>query len=365
MPALDGLRGMAVLMVVALHAGFVVHPQGRGLAQSYVPGGLFGVDVFFVLSGFLITALLLQEHRGTGVVSFRNFYLRRACRLLPALAALLAVDLAYAAWDGRSLRHEVEAVGSITFYVSNITQSLHLFMPAELAHTWSLAVEEQFYILWPAALLMILAWQVHKRGSTSRVVPWALPIGIAATVIVRIVVWRTMGYPAAYELPFCRSDCLLIGCALAFLYHHGRLPRKGAAMAGWLGVIALLALAFFWNEADSSVYYGGFTLIALLAAAVINGVMVESRGLTAAFSWRPLVAVGRVSYGLYLWNVMILSILVQHTFGLAPWPRVVLGLGLTAAATWASWVVIEKPALRLKNRFGSVSLRRELAVAPA
>jgi peptidoglycan/LPS O-acetylase OafA/YrhL len=335
------------------------------LAQSYVPGGLFGVDVFFVLSGFLITALLLQEHKGTGFVSFKNFYLRRACRLLPALALLLAADLAYSAWDGRSLRHEVEALGSITFYVSNITQSLHVFMPTELAHTWSLAVEEQFYILWPAALLMILAWQVRKRGSTSRVVPWALPIGIAATVVVRIVVWRTMGYPAAYMLPFCRADCLLIGCSLAFLHHHGRLPRRGAGIAGWVGVIALVCLALFWNEANNGVYYGGFTLVALLAAAVITGLMTEAPGLSSAFSWRPLVAVGRVSYGLYLWNVMILSILVQHTFGIPPWPRLAIGLALTTAITWASWVLIEKRALRLKSRFGSVALRPQLVVAAA
>ena len=282
-----------------------------------------------------------------------------------ALAALLAVDFAYSVWDGRSLRHEIEAIGSIGLYVSNITQSLHIFMPDELAHTWSLAVEEQFYILWPAALLMILAWEVHKRGSMSRVVPWALPIGIAATVIARIVVWRTMGYPPAYMLPFCRSDSLLIGCTLAFLHHQGLLPRKWAGMAACLGASALLALAFLWNQASDSGYYGVFTLVALLAAAVINGLMVEAPGPTAIFSWRPLVAVGRVSYGVYLWSVMILTILVDHTLGLPPWPRLVIGLALTAAATWASWVVIEKPALRLKNRFGSVALRPELVVDQA
>jgi peptidoglycan/LPS O-acetylase OafA/YrhL len=136
-------------------------------------------------------------------------------------------------------------------------------------------------------------------------------------------------------------------------------------LAGWLGAIVLVALTFFWTDASDLMYYGVFTLVALMAAAVINGLMVESRGLTAVFSWRPLVAVGRVSYGLYLWNLMILTILVGHTFGLSPWPRAVVGLVLTAAATWASWVVIEKPALRLKDRFGSVPLGPQLVVDQA
>jgi peptidoglycan/LPS O-acetylase OafA/YrhL len=278
---------------------------------------------------------------------------------------VLATDLAYSVWDGRSLRHEVEAIGSIGFYASNITQSFHVFMPAELVHTWSLAVEEQFYILWPAALLVILAWQVRKRGNVSRAVPWVLPVGIAATVVVRIIVWRTIGYPAAYMLPFCRCDGLLLGCALAFLHHNDRLPRRGAAIAAWLGAIVLLALTFFWSDASNAMYYGVFTLVALMAAAVINGLMIEAPRLTAVFSWRPLVAVGRVSYGLYLWNLMILTILVGHTFGLSPWARVAVGLVLTVAATWASWVLIEKPALRLKDRFGSVALRPQLVVNQA
>lgn len=360
-PALDGLRGLAVLMVVGLHVGFLVGTGGR----SYVPGGLFGVDVFFVLSGFLITALLLQERHKAGRYSFKNFYLRRAFRLLPALAGLLAAEVVYALVDGRSIWHVVEPVASIALYVSNITQSLHVFMPAELTHTWSLAVEEQFYLFWPALLLLTLAWRVRRRQEQHGVIPWIVPIGIVATVAVRIVMWRTVGYPADYMLLVCRSDALLMGCGLAFLYDRGRLPRAWAGMAGWAGLGGLLLLAFAWNESSPSVYYGVFTLVAVLSAAVINALMVTSGRLAKVFSWKPLVGVGRVSYGLYLWHVWVLNLLLEHPLGLGVWPRACVGLAVSAVVTWLSWRLIEQPALRLKRRFGSVPLRRAPAMQPS
>ena len=361
MPALDGLRGLAVLMVVALHVGFLVDSGGR----SYVPGGLFGVDVFFVLSGFLITALLLQERHRAGRYSFKNFYLRRAFRLLPALAGLLAADLVYSLLDGRTMWHVAESIGSIAFYVSNITQSVHLFMPGELSHTWSLAVEEQFYLFWPALLLMILAWRVRRRQGPQLLVPWAVPLGIAATMAVRIVMWRTLGYPAAYMLLVCRSDALLLGCGLAFLYDQGRLPRARAGTAGWIGLAGLLLLTVFWDDSSASVYYGVFTLVAVLSAAVINALMVTSGSLTRVFSWRPLVGVGRVSYGLYLWHAWVLNVLLQHPLGLGAWPRAFIGLAVSAVVTLMSWRLVEQPALRLKNRFGSVPLKRSPALERA
>jgi peptidoglycan/LPS O-acetylase OafA/YrhL len=366
LPSLDGVRALAILLVVALHFGFIVHPATTGLPKSYVPGGFAGVDVFFVLSGFLITSLLLEERQRRGAVSLNLFYIRRGLRLLPALALLLAVHLVYALQQGLSIKREAEALASIAFYASNVTQSVHKFMPAELSHTWSLAVEEQFYLVWPGLLLVLLSARAFTKSGRERLpLGWTFVGALLLTNVARIIVWRTQGYPAAYMLPYCHADGLIVGCGLAFLRRDGRLPVKGAAVAGWLGLGALLAFALFYPQTSSrnAIYYGGYTLIALASAAIINAVLVGEERLNRAFSWTPLVATGRVSYGLYLWHVMIFELLLQHNLGLGRWPRAILGLVLSLAATLVSWFVVEQPALRLKTRY-STRPRVSPTVAP-
>lgn len=361
-PGLDGIRGLAILLVVGLHIGFILKHDG----SSYLPGGFLGVDIFFVLSGFLITALLLDEHGQRGRVSFPRFYLRRACRLLPALFVLLAANFLYAVVSHKPLRAEVKAIGAIVLYVSDITQSAHKFMPQELAHTWSLSVEEQFYFVWPTVFVLALAWQLRRRPHWwNTVVPTLVPIGIAATIVARIMVWRTLGYPAAYMLPFCRSDELLVGCGLAFLWHAGRLHRRFSGLLAWASLAGLGVVALAWKQNNQAMYYGGFTLVALGTAAVIHAVLMADQSLTAAFTWRPLRAVGRVSYGLYLWHVMIFDIVARHYRTMNPWGKVVIGLLLTAVATLGSWFLIEQPFLRLKRRYTRAGERADEANAAA
>ena len=354
LPALDGVRGIAILMVMALHVGYVVHPASPGLPRSYATGGFAGVDVFFVLSAFLITTLLLEEKDRTGGVSLSDFYARRAFRLLPALGLLLAAHLLYAIDTGLSIRREAEALLSVSFYSSNFTQSFHMYMPSELSHTWSLAIEEQFYLLWPSLLILIFAFRSARRGDLLARIPWALAGALVVNDVTRILVWWNQGYPAAYMLPYCHADGLIIGCTLAFIYKRGYTPSTNAEIAGWVSFLGLVVFTFFWvqGRVGESVFYGGYTVLAAAAALLINGALLDGGSLQRCLSWRPLVMVGRVSYGLYLWHVMVLTILVQHQLGLGRWPRAALGVFLSCLATAVSWKFVEQPALRFKRRFG-------------
>jgi peptidoglycan/LPS O-acetylase OafA/YrhL len=165
-------------------------------------------------------------------------------------------------------------------------------------------------------------------------------------------------------LPMCHADGLILGCSLAYFGRSRTLPKRWGAVGGWTGLVGLIAFSVFWvqGKAADAIYYGGFTLIGLAAVLLLNGLLVEDRALSRVFRFQPLVAIGRVSYGLYLWHVMILVLLLQHTLGLSAWPRVTIGLLLSALATTVSWFLVEKPALRLKERFGS---RNTLEAAPA
>jgi peptidoglycan/LPS O-acetylase OafA/YrhL len=348
LPALDGVRGIAVLLVVAGHVGSVLNP-----ANNRVAGGFDGVVLFFVLSGFLITSLLLQERRATGAVSLGRFYARRALRLLPALMALLVVDFAYGLEQGRPFWREAAGLTWVQLYASNIALSFHRYVPVELFHTWSLAVEEQFYLLWPAALLAIFWFRSRAKRETTRTVPVALWVVLVSTVIVRAVLYRKGYGEQAYTMLYSNGDALIIGCMLAFMYQRGSSLGRRSNPTGWVGLAVLCA--------GGRVFYGGFALLAIAGAALIASALSASGPLNAVLSWRPLTLVGRVSYGLYLWHPLVLTILARHPDGMSRFEVAIVGLTISALATIASWVVIERPALQLKRHFTAPSTRNRVA----
>lgn len=348
-PAMDGLRGTMLLVIIAVHALFIVRPDG-----SLLPGGFIALDVFLVQSGFLITALLLSERGRTGEISFRNFYLRRACRLLPAVTVMLAFHAAYWISQGKPIGVEVRAIAAIGLYVSNIFLSfpgfLGVTMPNEFGHMWSLSMEEQFYILWPLALALIL--RVHDRRRRS--VPTALWVGIVAVAVIRIVVFRTQGYPAAYELLWAHADGILMGCALAFLWRDGRLPRRGIVPLAWLSLAAMAWFALFFPRFDTWPYYWGFTLQGILSAILVAAVMGQDWSLNRFFASRPMAALGKTSYAAYLWHLPLIQITHDEMADSPSAVVIMVALALTAAATTLSWYLVEQPFLRLKaRRFGS------------
>jgi peptidoglycan/LPS O-acetylase OafA/YrhL len=340
--ALDGIRGIAVLLVVGLHYGFVLQHEDGGL----LPGGFLGVNLFFVLSGFLITSLLLSERGRAGSISMRGFYTRRALRLLPALVGLLVFHLFYAAHTDIPWRHEAVAQLSILFYVSNWVQAFGFDMPNELAHTWTLSVEEQFYLLWPLALAFLLV-----RARSQRVIFGAVIAGIVASALIRAWLWHFgSGFPAAYIRTDARVDELLVGAAFAFAWRWRWLEGRWVSRAGAVALAFLIAVVALWDQDFTVQFSGGYTVIALAAGFVIAAATGPWRP-RAVFEWGPLRQVGRVSYGLYLWHLPCLYLASRGLASHAAGVQASVGLLITAAATWFSWRVIEQPFLRLKVRY--------------
>ena len=348
-PALDGLRGLSLIAVLALHATERL-PHG-------VRGGWIGVDVFFVLSGFLITTLLLEEWHAAGRLRLGRFYLRRAFRLLPASLALLAACWIYAqlcmsADDAAATRR---AVFSSLGYYANI-RVMHDIEPIFLAHTWSLAVEEQFYFFWPALLAAMLKVKLPVRWLATAVV-----LGILASALWRIALWRIYGsFPQAYLRLDTRADSLLTGCLLSVLLAGRQLPpsrtwQRAIAASAVLSIVFLGWICCTLPNGAAFLHYGGFTLAAAATGIVLLALLQgRPRFLMRIFESRPLTMLGRISYGLYLWHYPIFRVIVPRYLlpaSASPALEITLDCGVSLAVATCSFLLIEQPFLRLKRRW--------------
>lgn len=297
-PELDGLRGVAVLLVLGLHWW-----------PTRLPGGRIGVDLFFVLSGFLITTLMLEEGR----VDLRRFWTRRARRLMPAVAVLLAVFW----W--------ADGAGWVALYVGNWARVAGDLSPY-LAHAWSLGIEEQFYLLWPLAYLGL------RRFPRP-----AVALLLAATAVG--VGWWRVSLDAPWERLVngtdTRLDGLAIGCAVAFGWPWLRsLPWRLAALPCLVGLGAVAV-------ADADLLGWGYTLVSLGWAVVLLAVL-DGNGRTV-LSRRGLVRVGVLSYSLYLWHYPITVGLRGGDIYDTAAGTTVLAVVATGCAAWASWRWVESP----------------------
>ena len=346
-PALDGLRAVAVLAVLGLHAW-----------GSLLPGGWVGVDIFFVLSGYLITSILLSERARAGTISLRGFYTRRALRLLPALGVCMVVAIALADLQGPDLTRITEQEAAATaLYVANWWQVVTPHAPLGLLpHTWSLSIEEQFYLCWPVLLCALL------RLGGRRAVLWGALVGSMLVLIDRIVLASSFPLPyLTYFRTDTRVDSLLIGAALAALSAQGvlaRIPGRVLRVAAIVGIATLTAVALHYpfDKLDRA----GYTAIALAAAGVLAAVVAPDgwSALRSALGWRPLVMVGRVSYGFYLYHFVILHGVVLRLVPMGPLAALIT-LVLTLGVAGLSYRYVEQPFLRMKERLPS---RRPAAV---
>ena len=366
-PALDGLRAVAVLAVMVQHAGIKLPWEGH----EALPGGFLGVDVFFVISGFLITSLLLAEHGERGRIDLPRFWLRRARRLLPAVAltitataVLIAVaDLRLnAAAARRDAFAAMAYVANWRFIFSHQSYFESFGLPSPYRHLWSLSLEEQWYLLFPAVLLVVLAWLRHRP----RLLIAALVAGAGASALWMAVLYHPGDDPSrVYYGTDTRAATLLVGAALAAAVTL--LPHWFERLRGWLWLVGLagaagLALAFRTVDGrEPSLYQGGLLGVALVSAAIVVGVgLPDSRGpLHWVLGRRPLVAVGVISYGLYLWHWPIYVWLTPDRTGFGGGRLILLRFGLTFALAYASYRLLERPI----RRHGWSGVRARLARA--
>jgi peptidoglycan/LPS O-acetylase OafA/YrhL len=356
---LDGLRGLAVLSVMTFHFG-----------ASWLPGGFFGVDIFYVLSGFLITSLLLQESTRTGRIRLKHFWARRARRLLPALLLVLLAVTWYVHFVASSASYpgyRADAFSTL-FYFSNwhqIATSTNYFvftgLASPLTHCWSLAIEEQFYLVWPLVTIAAL-WAGRRRGRGVVVLLGLCVVGATASAIEMASLFSPgTSTTRIYFGTDTHAQCLLVGaalaCGLTLALRGGwssiqsvTVPARVARMidAGSLvGLIILVVLAHTLTGSSALTYEGGFLLVSLATSAMILAVLVAPRGLTAQlFAIRPLAWLGTISYGMYLWHYPLYLYLTPNRTGLSGvglfFIRVMATIGIAALSFW----LVERPIMR-------------------
>ena len=366
LPALNGLRAVAVIGVVAYH-----------LQLGWASGGYLGVDLFFVLSGFLITTLLLEEWAGSGRISLADFWGRRARRLLPALfmvvGALGLYLIANAIWGGPGANGLIDLSGlrgdaiSTLLYVNNwhsifVHQSYfaQFSTPSPLQHTWSLAIEEQFYLVWPLVLLLLL--RVARRGWRRAGMILTVTLGVASSVLMAVLFHPGSDPTRVYFGTDTRLFDLMAGATIAFAAASRPQPRLGARRTlHVVAPLAAIALAVFWVRAGTPgglptnfMFEGGFLLCAVLAGLVVaDARLTEPGAFSRALAWRPLHFIGTISYGIYLWHWPVIVYLNGARTGLSAWPLDLLRVAVTLLVSTASYYLVERP-VRLAHARGWV-----------
>jgi len=337
-PSLDGLRGVAILLVMLYHFG------------TPVLGGAVGVDVFFVLSGFLITALIVGEVQRDGRLDFAAFYRRRALRLLPALFTLLLVLVGATVLFRSRYREEAIRESWMALLYSLNWFKAYGRVPENnyLGHTWSLCIEEQFYLLWPWMLAAMLRFRLRTVAILGLVAS-----GVLLSAGMRALHWTMYhDWDRVYHGLDSRADGLLVGSLLALVL--SRMPAaetssRRRTAAGWLGVAVLLTLSFL----PLTPFYlvGGIPIANVSTAAILAALLAGPPGglLRRVFEARPLVWVGKISYGLYLWHVMVPHLLMKMSLRSKPW-SIALEAGLSLVLATASYYGLERYFLQHKQR---------------
>jgi peptidoglycan/LPS O-acetylase OafA/YrhL len=360
-PGWNGLRGIALLIVFVAHMN-VILPIPTLLV---IPGATVSLNSFFVLSGFLITALLLREQARYGGIGIGPFYRRRALRLLPALYVVVVTNALFAYATHQWLHTEWPSIFSVLFYYSNYysASSASPFAPnlaSGFQHLWSLSFEEQFYLIWPWLTIALLTIRVRLRTV----------VIVLLSLITFIAVRRYILYEDAhrwwsifYETD-TRADSILWGALFAHIWVRGRMPTRGLVVGGWLAAGLLISLLPFATQQGPFVYWGGFVLIDVACAVLILAIL-DGRWQGARFlEFKPLVALGVVSYAFYLWHLPVFFAIRHFDTHWNDVLRVVVAVGATLSLTILSWFLLERP-LQKWSKSLEAKRRARLSARPA
>ncbi|WP_409174529.1 acyltransferase family protein [Brevibacillus fortis] len=367
MAGLDGLRALAVFAVIVYH-----------LNVGWAPGGLLGVAVFFVLSGYLITDILIAQWKRDGKIDWKDFWLRRGRRLMPALLVTIAVVMVWITLLDRSqlipLRGEVL---STLLYVNNWWRIFHEVSyfssfgpPSPFGHFWSLAVEEQFYLLWP--LLLVIG--LHFSPRRWRLLALTLALALVSALAMALLYEPGTDPSRVYYGTDTRAFALLIGAALAMIWPSRNLSVKAAPRArllldciGAAGLVTIVVMIWLTDPYDSFLYRGGFVLLSVATAAVVAVLAHPVSRLGKVLGWKPLRWLGVRSYGIYLWHypVIVLTSPVVNT-GETSIVRSILQVIASVVLAALSWRFIEEPIRngglgKRKIRRNRVSIGRNMA----
>jgi peptidoglycan/LPS O-acetylase OafA/YrhL len=360
-PGLDGLRALAVIGVFVYHARI-----------DWLPGGFLGVDLFFVLSGYLITSLLLVEWEARNRIDLRRFWLRRARRLLPALVLVVLASLILAAiFARRDLAHtRSDAVSSLLYYtnwhliLANHSYFVRMGAPSLLQHLWSLAVEEQFYLIWPLLLVPGLIFVGRRR------LPMLVIAAIAGSAALMWTLYSPYSDPSrVYYGTDTRAFLLLMGILLALVWPWIERMRHAVPLLEFLGIAALVGTVLLFRQMQDfnpTLYHGGDLAAAFCFAVLIAAVAHPKTGIGQALGIAPLRWLGERSYGIYLWHLPIVILLLG--VNARPNPGVVLaGAALVVVAAALSFRFVEEPIRRgrLQERLADTPRRRRLEVVGA
>jgi peptidoglycan/LPS O-acetylase OafA/YrhL len=343
-PGLDGLRGLLTIGVLLAH-----------IRHALAPGAHLGMDIFFVMSGYFITALLLRDWTRHGQIRFGSFYARRFARIVPPLAAMIATYVAFGFFFLPDFRATLIDAAVAFGYVENLWRAgllpwVSAIDKSYLGHAWSLAIEEQFYLVWPWLLALLL--RVFGLG-------WRL-FYIILTLAAAVWMWRITGtwlhspYDRLYNGTDTRADALMIGCGLAVwlrlvsLDSHPRL-EQAIRLTAWpiLAMFVLLGLVFGMPKDGPFYYYAGSVLCGSLPGALLIVILTRPTCtiLHTIFEQRPLVFLGRIFYALYLWHYPIFALMDWH-YGLRAGTRALIGLPLVFLLALLSYVLIERHFMR-------------------
>ncbi|WP_143035049.1 acyltransferase family protein [Marininema mesophilum] len=354
---LDGLRAIAVLAVIAYH-----------LELDWMPGGLLGVGIFFVLSGYLITDILVMQREKLGRIDLRDFWLRRARRLLPGLFFFLIIVVIWMAISDPSrltnlwkdLLASLIYLNNWWFIISDASYFSNFGEPSPLLHLWSLAVEEQFYLFWPFLLWLGLFF-IRKRKRKWLIGLILLGALVSALAMAYLYEPGLMDQSRIYYGTDTRAFALLIGAALALYLPSQKVMERSAdnkrtrvilSILGVGGLATLLWMVLYTNEVEPFLYQGGMVLQCVATVAVIVAIVHPSlHWFNRMLGWGPLKWLGVRSYGIYLWHYPILTLSLPEAISGDEYTiiRIVAQLALIITIAGLSWKFIESP-IRYKNR---------------